>query len=163
MPRLDARRRREAALTIKLGSLRSEVEGWTKMVSGQVLGMHKSQIEVVSGGLTQMEALIRTQLEEACKAGPLTVDAVEGFERKILAALHIWQWYRDKFALRLVDFLQTPLAIVDDLAWHAYRAPRDAAVASEAVGPDKVREPPLLYPTAVERVRAHSRRGVRAR
>ena len=37
---------------------------------------------------------------------------------------------------------------MDELAWHAYRLPRDRAVASGSVAVDKVREPPLVFPTA---------------
>jgi hypothetical protein len=138
--------RRVAALKAKLASLTTEATSWAKATEAGPLKYHASQIEDVTGGLLEMHADIAASIAKAEDTKELTLPAVEQIERRILAALSIWEFYRDKFVLRLVSDLTEPLALVDDLAWHAYRPPRDLAVKSNAVEAVDVREPPLVFP-----------------
>jgi hypothetical protein len=139
--------RRVAALDTKLGSLDREVAAWKKVpATNKGFEIHTSQIDEVCGTLTAMQTQIKADVAKALNLGPLSYPAVERFERQILAAFHIWECYRSKWALRLVQSSQEVLVLLDDLAWHAYRLPRDRAVASKAITAAAVREPPLVFP-----------------
>ena len=138
--------RRVAALSSKLASLTMEAKSWAKAAEDGPLKYHASQIEDVTGGLLEMHADIAVAVKAAQENKQLTLAAVGKLERRILAALSIWEFYRDKFVLRLVNDLVEPLALVDDLAWHAYRPARDLAVKSKTVEAVDVREPPLVFP-----------------
>ena len=74
--------------------------------------------------------------------GDLSHPILEAFERKILAAFHIWECYRGKFAVRLSESLRTTLPLLDDLAWLAYQPARDQAIAAGTVGRATKRQPP---------------------
>jgi hypothetical protein len=93
-----------------------------------------------------MHADIEADIKQAEEKQALTLAAIQDIERRILAALTIWEFYRDKLILRLVSDLKEPLALVDDLAWQAYRPARDLAISSSAVAAVDVREPPLVFP-----------------
>jgi hypothetical protein len=142
---MGALARRVAALGTKLGSLADEVKGWRALLATDAFAMHTSQIEDVGGGLAAMQAQIEQAVAAAQAQGPLSGPDVERFERQILGALHIWECYRSKFALRLVESMRPTLSLLDDLAWHAYRPARDRAVATGAVDAVRVREPPLVF------------------
>jgi hypothetical protein len=164
MPLLDARARRDAALRAKLASLKLEVASWTTMVAQapqarggpageaetlrQIFQPHTSQITLVCGGLDAMRCAIAAEMKAAEDTGPLSSDAIVGFERNILAAIQIWDFYRAKLALRIDPSLRDSLALLDDLAWEAYHPARDRAVASGTVTATQVREPPLVFPNA---------------
>jgi hypothetical protein len=164
MPRVDARARRAAALRAKVASLQHEVASWTTIVAEapqarggpageadtlrQIFQPHTSQITLVCGGLDAMRCAIAAEMKAAEDAGPLSPDAIVGFERNMLAAIQIWDFYRAKLALRIDPSLRETLALLDELAWEAYHPARDRAVASGAVTAKQVREPPLVFPNA---------------
>jgi len=143
----DARlARQRLALRSKLASLRNEVDAWTKMPKAPGFAIHTSQIEDVCGGLARLHQLIEKEIDDAEQENMLTAEAIVGFERKSLAALQIWECYRDKLSLRLVPSLREALALVDDLAWEAYRPARDRAHDNGTVDATALREPPLVFP-----------------
>ncbi len=146
MPSADPRARRALTLQAKLTSLSNEVTAWRKIPKTPGFAIHMSQIEEVCGGLAAMQRTIAAAVAQAEADGKLSLAEIANFESQILAALQIWDYYRAKFALRFVESLRVPLALLDDLAWESYRPARAHAVASKAVSAVNVREPPLVYP-----------------
>ncbi len=149
---VDALDRRMFALDAKVASLTDEIATWKGMPEKPTFAIHASQIEEVCGTLAAMIAMIQSKGSEI-----KSLADVEALEQQILAALHIWDCYRSKWVLRLIDSLAVPLALMDDLAWHAYWPARDRAVASGSVSALDVREPPLVFPNPVWSPFARSR------
>lgn len=157
-PADQALQRRQRALREKLLTLPAEAAAWNTLPSSAGFEIHTSQIEAVCGGLTALHALIVKEIDEAeypganiiaVKAalpGALSLEQIVGFERRMLAALEIWNAYREKFAFRMIPEQRQTLALMDDLAWHAYRPVRDRAVGSGSVELGDVRQPPLVFP-----------------
>ena len=149
-PAAEALERRQRALREKLRSLTAEADAWSRLPASPGFQIHTSQIEAVCGGLTALHRLIVTEIDEAEDAGTraLSLEAIVGFERRILAALEIWNAYREKFAFRMMPEQRQILALMDDLAWHAYLPARNRAVDSGSVALDAVRQPPLVFPNS---------------
>src|SRR4029077_5942405 len=114
--------RRQIALHEKLRSLDREAEAWTAMPATPGLQIHTSQIEAVTGGLRSFHALIAAEIDAAeypagrppyqPKPQALSLDALLGFERQILAALEIWNAYRAKFSFRLLPEQRQTLSLM---------------------------------------------------
>jgi hypothetical protein len=144
----DALMRRTTALRAKLASLSAELSAWTTIVKEKEFKPHTSQITLICGGLSAMHDLIANEVNSAVAKRPPSSEQIEKFERKILAALQIWESYRTKFSFRIEQSMRGVLALMDELAWSAYRPARDRAIASKAVTATEVREPPLVFPSA---------------
>ena len=146
---MSARERRKAALSTKLSSLDGEVADWSKLpASNPAFTIHSTQLENLCGSIAAMKKQIEDGIAELAEQRDLTYEDVIDFERQILAALQIWQCYRDKFAVRWLEGSRAALTLLDDLAWAAYRVTRDQAVSAKAIEALDVREPPLVFPTA---------------
>jgi hypothetical protein len=98
-----AAERRVVALRAKLRSLIDEATAWSAIRMDATLAQHRSQIEEVTGGLLEMHADVAADLEDAERKNALTSKVLEQLERRILAALHIWEFYRSKFSLRIAS------------------------------------------------------------
>jgi hypothetical protein len=92
--------------------------------------------------------LIASELAALRAAATPALSDIERLERRILAALQIWDSYRAKWALRVEPDLRATLNLIDDLAWLAYRAAHDRALASGQLAPERARLPPLVYTNA---------------
>ncbi|MEJ8811901.1 hypothetical protein WKW77_12550 [Variovorax ureilyticus] len=150
MSDIDSLSRRVLALDAKLATLSGETSAWREESKDAQarFAWHRSQIAEVCGDLEEMHAVISGELAELRKAQPLTVAAIERLERRILAALQIWECYRSKFAVRIEARLRESLILIDDLAWQAYRPAHDRAVASGRLPAERARLPPLVFPNA---------------
>jgi hypothetical protein len=143
----EARDRRISALPNKLKSLADEIEDWRQRAASKEFAIHRSQLRDVCAGLELMHEELRAEAAVVAKnSATISVDNVVALEQKILAVIQIWQCYRDKFALRLLEPLRRQLSLFDDLAWEAYRPARDrvfiAAVQADVQKP----VPPLVFP-----------------
>jgi hypothetical protein len=139
--------RRLAALDAKLASLKAESAAWLadSVDDKSRFALHHSQLGEICATLEAMHDLIRDELAALRKAGAIGVPAVERLERRILAALQIWESYRSKFALRVQQDLRDSLRLIDELAWQAYTPAHDAAEASGRLPPGRRRLPPLVF------------------
>jgi hypothetical protein len=147
LPEVAAAPRRLAALDAKLASLKAETAAWLHDSSGDEsrFALHHSQLGEVCASLNAMHDLIEAELAGLREAGPVGVPDIERLERRILAALQIWESYRSKFALRIQDELRDSLRLIDELAWQAYVPAHDAAVASGRLDAERPRLPPLVF------------------
>ncbi len=135
------------ALDAKLDILTQESRAWQRDSANAEtqFALHHSQIDEVCQDLDAIRALISTELTALrASAAPAWAD-IERLERRILAALQIWDSYRAKWALRVEPGLRLTLNLIDDLAWLAYRPAHERALASGQLAPERARLPPLVY------------------
>jgi hypothetical protein len=139
--------RRLLALDHKLALLERETRAWQAESAGPTsrFALHASQIGAVCQDLETMRYRIGQDIEQQ-RAAP-THDALLRQERRILAALQIWDSYRAKWAFRVEPRLAETLNLIDDLAWQAYRPALQRVLASGQLAPEQARLPPLVYPS----------------
>jgi len=135
----DATPRRLFALDAKLASLADETAAWREESKDAQarFAWHRSQIAEICGDLDEMRRLIGCELVQLRKTQPVAVADIERLERRILAALQIWECYRSKFAARVEARLRESLILIDDLAWQAYRPALSRARASRPTSSTK--------------------------
>jgi hypothetical protein len=109
-------------------SLREDLAAWQEATGGPPLNKHASQVEGIAGQLTEAMASLPEATDDSSQ---------RELEQAIGDYLHIWDFFRAKFALRYVPWYQSQLGAADDLAWAAFQPLRD-------YGPEH-REPPLVY------------------
>jgi len=140
LPVIDAARTARE-LRAKLDGLTGELAAWRAATSEDgPLRRHHTQIEAVAGTLGQASDDLREQLKDAEK-GLWILERAGAIESRIMDLHRLWGFFRGKFALRYVSWLEAPLVALDDLAWECY------SPAEEFVPPRQRREPPLLYYT----------------
>jgi hypothetical protein len=133
--------RTAAELRAKLYGLTSELDDWQAAAAeGGMLRRHHTQIQAVAGTLRQVSADLAEQLEGADQ-GEWILDRAASVDRRIMDLHRLWGFFRAKFALRYVPWLETPLVTADDLAWACY------SPVQKFIAPDRRREPPLVYYT----------------
>ena len=139
LPVIDAPRT-AAELRAKLTGLESELNAWQAATSahGGSLRRHHTQIEAVAGTLRQASADLAAQLADADQ-GLWILDRAGHLDRQIMDLHRLWGFFRAKFALRYVPWLEAPLMTADDLAWACY------SPALRFIAPERHREPPLVY------------------
>jgi hypothetical protein len=131
--------RTAAELRAKLTGLTAELGDWRNAAGReQPLRRHHTQIEAVAGTLGQAAADLTGKLNGADQ-GTWILDRAGAIDSQIMDLHRLWGFFRGKFALRYVPWLEAPLVALDDLAWACYQPAQDF------VAPDRRREPPLLY------------------
>jgi hypothetical protein len=112
-------------------SLSRDLADWRNGSSKPPLDKHASQIEGVVTQLTTALTALDSTLADTSRA-----------TQSVLDYHHIWDFFRNKLALRFVPWYQPFLAAADDLAWAAWRPMRDAVHAATG---RELREPPLVF------------------
>ena len=108
--------RKEAELLAKLASIDAELEYWQAQAGPQgVLAKHNSQLARVASQLTPVLARVRADIE-AAELGATW----PRFERQILDLHRVWDFFREKLALRYVDWFADYLLAADEYAWACY-------------------------------------------
>lgn len=120
-------------------ALRSELKEWCKKcLDDSQWHRHQSQ-------LLKLSADIHNLVDSACYSLKEVSDDTTGWrklaraERGLLAANHIWDYFRAKYTLRLVPDIGQILRLADDFAWACYRP------VQAACSPKNPREPPLVH------------------
>jgi hypothetical protein len=139
LPVIDASRT-AAELLAKLSGLKSELDAWREATAGQdgPLRRHHTQIQAVASTLEEASADLARQLAGADE-GFWILERADSIDRRIMDLHRLWGFFRSKFALRYVPWLEAPLVASDDLAWACY------SPAQDFIAPEQRREPPLLY------------------
>jgi hypothetical protein len=139
LPVIDASRT-AAELLAKLTGLKSELDAWQAATSGTdgPLRRHHTQVQAVAGTFEQASADLAAQLADADE-GLWILERAGAIDRQIMDLHRLWGFFRAKFALRYVPWLEAPLITADDLAWACY-SPAQAFITQ-----DRRREPPLVY------------------
>jgi hypothetical protein len=137
--------RRLLALRAKLSVLQSEASAWREdsRTAAARFALHHSQIAEVCEGMDELHRQLAQEVADLADDAPLA--AVESLERRILAAVQIWDTYRSKWSQRVQASLRQTLDLIDDLAWQAYRPAHDLALASGWLPAGRARLPPLVF------------------
>jgi hypothetical protein len=124
---MDLAARKAVEIELKLASLKDESDLWKKQTGpGSKFPQHTSQIAEVWRVLDRL----RTKAEASQAAL-----GVHQTSMLVLSTYRLWEFFRSKFAQRLVDEYRGYLAWADQLAWNCYSPVR--AYTQKA--------PPLVY------------------
>lgn len=143
MPNTDVRKRTE--LSIKLEALTTEMLEWLEVTeTGAQLQKHHTQLRRIDAELSPVVGRLQDDIDVTDVARDW-----RRLERHVLELHRVWDFFRDKFALRLVPWLIDYLVAADEYAWAGYQPAQQAAVQSGTVASEAVREPPLVCFTVV--------------
>ncbi|HEX6519036.1 MAG TPA: hypothetical protein VF070_03360 [Streptosporangiaceae bacterium] len=138
LPLLDPTRT-AAELQARLAGLDSELDAWLAATTKEgLLRRHHTQIQAVTGTLKQVSADLAGQFDRT-NPGLWMLDRIRSVDRRIMDLHRLWGFFRAKFALRYVPWLEAPLVTADDLAWDCY------SPVQKFIAADQRREPPLVY------------------
>jgi hypothetical protein len=137
--------RKQAELLAKLASVDAELAYWQSQAGPTgVLAKHHTQLARVAAELTPVVARVRAEVAAADLGA-----SWPRFERRVLDLHRVWDFFREKLALRYVDRFADYLLAADEFAWACYRPMQQAATAAGTVEAAAVREPPLVAFTPV--------------
>lgn len=137
--------RKKAELLAKLASIGDELAYWQAQAGPRdILAKHNSQLARMAAQLTPVLARVKADIE-AAELGT----SWPRFEREVLDLHRVWDFFREKLALRYIDWFADYLLAADEYAWACYEPAQKAATAAKTVEPAAVREPPLVSFTPV--------------
>ena len=143
----DRAARKRAELRAKLAGLEDEFADWRRVSSlGAPLEKNNSQIRALLEALAVPVETLRHRIED--ETDDLSATWARA-ERMLLSCHEIWDFFRQKFCLRRVDFFLPYLTLADEFAWACYRPAQKLGAGDHNVDPDDVREPPLAFLTEV--------------
>jgi hypothetical protein len=134
-----ADRKREELLA-KLSAIERELAFWqAEAREGAVLEKHQSQIERLANQLRP----VAEQVSGKIKAADLRTEWPT-LEIQVLDLHKVWQFFREKLALRFVGHFRDYLLAADEFAWECYQPAQQALVGAGALDRAQVKEPPLV-------------------
>jgi len=137
--------RKQTELLAKLASVDGELAYWQAQAGPTgVLAKHHTQLARMAAELTPVVARVRADIQSADLSA-----SWPQFERQVLDLHRVWDFFREKLALRYVDRFADYLLAADEFAWACYEPMQQAATAAGTVEPAAVREPPLVCFTPV--------------
>lgn len=129
--------RKRIELEAKLAGLDDEFSAWLEASAANgPLEKHHSQIRGVINSLHDPVEFLRKQIK-----GPEAVRSWTNVELELLRIHEVWNFFRQKFALRDVAVFRPYLDLADDFAWACYQPAQQLSMLS----PDSAREPPLTF------------------
>ena len=138
--------RKRAELRSKLAGLQDELAAWTAATGGPgaALPRHHSQVEAVVRSLrvTLGAVLPAADTDQTDDATLLRTWAQT--EEDLLAVHEIWDYFRQKLALRYVPAFEPYLRMADDFAYACY-LPAQQHGAGHGVAAEQLRAPPLVF------------------
>lgn len=124
---MDLAARKAVEIDLKLASLAAESELWKKQTGpGSKFPQHTSQIAEVWRVLDHLRAKAEEKKAEL---------GVHQTSMLVLSTYRLWEFFRSKFAQRLVEEYGRYLAWADQLAWNCYSPVREYTA----------KAPPLVY------------------
>ncbi len=137
--------RKRVELLAKLENLIDELDKWLEVSRpNAALEKHHTQIRRVERQLRSVGLRLQDDIRSA-DIGP----DWRRLERQTLDLYRVWDFFREKFALRFIPWLQPYLIMADEFAWACYQPIQQVAVEQQTVAAGSVREPPLVCLTAV--------------
>lgn len=141
----DSTQRKRVELLAKLENLIEELDRWVEVSEpAAALEKHHTQIRRIDRQLRS----VGLRLQEDIRSADVGRDW-RRLERQTLDLHRVWDFFREKFALRFVPWLQPYLIMADEFAWACYEPVQKLAVEEGVVAAGSVREPPLVCLTAV--------------
>ncbi len=134
-----AERKREELLA-KLSAIEWELAFWQAQAKDRgPLEKHQSQIDRLVNQLQPVAAQVSSKISTADLRGDWPA-----LEIQVLDLHKIWQFFREKLALRFVEHFHDYLLAADEFAWACYRPAQEALVAAGTLSRSEVKEPPLV-------------------
>jgi hypothetical protein len=129
--------RKKIELEAKLTGLDDEFAAWLESsTTNGPLEKHHSQIRAVINSLHGPVESLRKQI-----TAPEAVRPWTGTELELLRIHEVWNYFRQKFALRDVAVFRPYLDLADDFTWACYQPAQQLS----RLPPDSAREPPLTF------------------
>jgi hypothetical protein len=152
--------RKRAELTAKLRGIGAELADWGELSApGAELEKHHTQIQRLAAHIESMVPSIQQMIDDEDDI----LETWAATERVVLELHSVWDFFRNKFALRQASMFHGYLALADDFAWACYRPAQMVGVGPHNVELSEVREPPLVYlagvtaPFAISRGASYAR------
>ena len=134
-----ADRKREELLA-KLSAIERELAFWQAQArEDALLEKHQSQIARLANQLQPVAKQVSGKIKTADLRTEWTT-----LEIQVLDLHKIWQFFREKLALRFVSHFGGYLLAADEFAWECYRPAQEALVGAGALDRSQVKEPPLV-------------------
>lgn len=139
---------RKEELRRRVASLPAELSGWRTRAKTELdMNLHLSQIvalDVLVGAFTEdQQAMVNALNPQGNESEFLkqTLDILA----EIIRAQGVWEFYRQKYQMRLSPDFKGSLRVADLVAWDCYRPVIEAAARSRIIPSSRLREPPLCY------------------
>jgi hypothetical protein len=137
----DRAGRKQAELRAKVAGLDDEFGTWLEASErGLPLEKHHTQIRAILGSLKVPVEHLRKRIED-----PGQLDRWAQTERELLRVHEVWDFFRQKLALRDVPVFCPYLDLADEFTWACYEPTQRLGRASGTLAPDAIREPPLTF------------------
>ena len=134
-----ADRKREELLA-KLCAIERELDFWQAQAHpGAVLEKHQSQIDRLANQLQPVAEQVSGRIE----AAELRTEWPT-LEIQVLDLHKVWQFFREKLALRFVSHFCDYLLAADEFAWACYHPAQKALADAGTLDRSQVKEPPLV-------------------
>jgi hypothetical protein len=138
---MDRAKRKQAELQAKLAGLDDEFMTWLESSEQDMpLEKHHTQIRAVISSLRVPVAHLRGKVED-----PAGLDQWTQTERELLRIHEVWDFFRQKLALRDVPVFRPYLDLADEFTWACYEPAQRRSRESGQLSPDSMREPPLTF------------------
>lgn len=139
---------RRVELKRRVDALPTELDEWKERTLEEVdKNAHFTQVQTIDALLrvsVDKQQAIVSSLAGAADAAEFTTKSFELIQM-INRAQTVWDYFRDKFNLRLIPKFASDLWIADTIAWDCYFTVMTNAVIAGIVARDKFREPPLTF------------------
>ncbi len=133
--------RKQAELRAKLAGLDGEFTTWLESSErGRSLEKHHTQIRAVIDSLRAPVEHLRGQVED-----PAGLDRWTRTERELLRVHEVWDFFRQKLALRDVQVFRPYLDLADEFTWACYEPAQRRSREAGQRPPGSTREPPLTF------------------
>ena len=133
--------RKQAELRAKLAGLDDEFTTWLEASQrDRSLEKHHTQIRAIIGSLKGPVEHLRGRIED-----PRHLDQWTQTERELLRIHEVWDFFRQKLALRDVPVFRPYLDLADEFTWACYEQAQRLGRTSGNLPPDGMREPPLTF------------------
>jgi hypothetical protein len=146
--------RKELELKLKLNDLDQELGRWRRKAAVDSgtgneadprLARHHTQVRRITDLLAGFRARIQHETDQAVKDAAGILGRCAELERNLLEVHRLWDYFRSKLLLRLVDDYGERLRALDDFAWACYQPAQARAVQAAQVKLTDVKEPPLVF------------------
>jgi hypothetical protein len=137
----DRAERKQAELQAKLAGLDDEFTTWLEASKRDgPLEKHHTQIRAILGSLKVPVEHLRERIDD-----PKQLDQWTQTERELLRIHEVWDFFRQKLALRDVPVFRPYLDLADEFTWACYEPAQRLGRESGLLPPDGMREPPLTF------------------
>jgi len=139
---------RQQELSRRVENLPVEVQVWKTATENEVdKNAHFSQlraIEVLANAFVNEQRTMLVGLDASGNVEAFNVGCLN-LIRSVMRAQKVWDFFREKLALRHSPSHRKPLWVADTIAWDCHRPVLNSAVQFGIVDGAELREPPLVY------------------